>query len=72
MNIDTALRELGPVDSTALREAVLAQDDMAWRHRDPGDGGLYVIIDHSIHRSQLCLADFVLYDGGSEFRCLDA
>jgi hypothetical protein len=31
MNIDTPLRELGPVDSTALREAVLAQDDAAWR-----------------------------------------
>ena len=31
MNIDTPLRELGPVDSTALREAILAQDDIAWK-----------------------------------------
>ena len=31
MNIDTPLRELGPVDSTALREAVLAQPEEAWK-----------------------------------------
>ena len=31
MNIDTPLRELGPIDSTALREAILAQDDAAWK-----------------------------------------
>jgi len=31
MNIDTPLRELGPIDSTALREAILAQDDEAWK-----------------------------------------
>lgn len=31
MNIDTPLRELGPVDSAALRDAVLAQDDVAWK-----------------------------------------
>jgi len=31
MNIDTPLRELGPVDATALREAILAQDDEAWK-----------------------------------------
>ena len=30
MNIDTPLRELGSVDSTALRDAILAQDDAAW------------------------------------------
>ena len=30
MNIDTPLRELGIVDSTALRDAILAQDDAAW------------------------------------------
>ena len=30
MNIDTPLRELGPVDSDALRKAILAQDDVAW------------------------------------------
>lgn len=31
MNIDTPLRELGAVDSTALREAILAQDEIAWK-----------------------------------------
>lgn len=33
MNIDTPLRELGPVNSDALREAILAQDEQAW-HED--------------------------------------
>lgn len=31
MNIDTPLRELGPVDTTALRDAILAQDQSAWK-----------------------------------------
>ena len=31
MNIDTALRELGAVDITAMRDAILAQDDVAWK-----------------------------------------
>ena len=31
MNIDIPLRELGAVDSTELREAVLAQEDRAWQ-----------------------------------------
>ncbi len=31
MNIDTSLRELGAVDTTALRDAILAQDDAAWK-----------------------------------------
>ncbi len=30
MNIDTPLRELGEIDCTALREAILAQDGAAW------------------------------------------
>ena len=30
MNIDTPLRELGPVDITDLREVILAQEDIAW------------------------------------------
>ena len=30
MDIGVLLRELGPVDSTALREAILAQDASAW------------------------------------------
>ncbi|MEO2021702.1 MAG: aspartyl/asparaginyl beta-hydroxylase domain-containing protein [Pirellulaceae bacterium] len=31
MNIDTTLRELGQVNMNALRELVLAQDEIAWR-----------------------------------------
>ncbi len=31
MNIDTSLRELGPVDVTALRDLILGQDESAWR-----------------------------------------
>ena len=30
MNIDVPLRELGEVDISALRDAILAQDDEAW------------------------------------------
>ena len=30
MDIDGLIRELGPVDSAALREAILAQEDAAW------------------------------------------
>jgi len=31
MNIDTALRELGPVNMTALQETVLSLDEVAWQ-----------------------------------------
>lgn len=31
MDIDTPLRELGPIDTDALRKAILAQDDVAWK-----------------------------------------
>lgn len=31
MDIDTPLRELGPVDSSLLRETILAQEDVAWK-----------------------------------------
>lgn len=31
MNIDTPLRELGAIDCTPLRDAILAQDDVAWK-----------------------------------------
>lgn len=31
MNIDTPLRELGPVDIAALRDVILAQEQGAWR-----------------------------------------
>ena len=36
MNIDTPLRELGPVDINDLRDAILSQEDDAWdeqKHR---------------------------------------
>ena len=31
MDIETPLRELGPVDSSALAEAILGQEAQAWR-----------------------------------------
>ena len=31
MDISTPLRELGPVDSAALRDAILAQEEAAWK-----------------------------------------
>ena len=31
MNIDSPLRELGPVDSEALRNVILSLDDETWR-----------------------------------------
>ena len=31
MDIDTPLRKLGRIDSDALREAILAQDEIAWK-----------------------------------------
>ena len=31
MDIDTPLRELGPIDSDALRDAILTQDEIAWK-----------------------------------------
>lgn len=31
MDIDTPLRELGPVDSGALRDTILSQDEIAWQ-----------------------------------------
>ncbi len=33
MDIDVPLRELGAIDTTALREAILGQEDVAW-HED--------------------------------------
>ena len=30
MNIEGRIRELGPVDSAALSEAILAQEEAAW------------------------------------------
>ena len=31
MNIDIPLRELGPLDTTALRDIILAQEEIAWK-----------------------------------------
>lgn len=31
MNIDTPLRNLGPIDTTELREKILAQEEIAWK-----------------------------------------
>jgi hypothetical protein len=34
MDIETPVRELGPVDSASLVEAILAQDEIAWREEE--------------------------------------
>jgi hypothetical protein len=34
MDIQTPIRELGPVDSAALAEAILAQDEIAWHEEE--------------------------------------
>jgi len=44
MDIETRLRELGPVDSTALAEAILAQDETAWREEERRQK------DYDVHR----------------------
>jgi len=44
MNIETRLRELGPVDSNALREAIVAQAPAAW-HEDE-----YRQTEYDVHR----------------------
>jgi len=42
MNIDTPLRELGSVDSAALRDVILAQDDAAWEQDNHRQGAFEV------------------------------
>ncbi len=44
MNIDTSLRELGPVDVTELREVILEQDKLAWKE------DLYRQEEFDVHR----------------------
>lgn len=44
MDIGTLIRELGPVDSTALREAILAQDEAAWHEEE------YRQKEYDVHR----------------------
>ena len=42
MDIDVPLRELGAIDSTALREAVLGQEDVAWHEDESRQKSFYV------------------------------
>jgi len=42
MDIDVPLRELGAIDSTALREAVLGQDAAAWQEDESRQKSFYV------------------------------
>jgi quercetin dioxygenase-like cupin family protein len=42
MDIDVPLRELGAIDSTALREAILGQDDVAWHEDESRQESFYV------------------------------
>ena len=64
MNIDTPIRELGPVDVTDLREAILAQEDVAWEEdqylREAGFGEImeypYKDLHQSLNESRLCVA----------------
>ena len=44
MNIDMSLRELGPVNITALRDAILKQDEQAWKE------DLYRQEEFDVHR----------------------
>ena len=44
MDIDVPLRELGPVDSAALADAILGQDDAAWHEED------YRQEEYDVHR----------------------
>jgi hypothetical protein len=45
MDIDTPLRELGPIDVGALRDAVLAQDEAAWNEQQLRQN------EYEVHRS---------------------
>jgi hypothetical protein len=45
MDIGVPLKELGPVDAEALREAVLAQDEAAWREQELRQN------EYEVHRS---------------------
>ena len=53
MDIDVALRDLGAIDSTALREAVLGQEDVAWHEDESRQKSFYV---HDQTRSIILLA----------------
>jgi len=53
MDIDTPLRELGPIGATALREAILGQDDSAWQEDESRQESFYV---HDRTRSIVMIA----------------
>jgi hypothetical protein len=53
MNIDTALRELGFFDTTALRDAIFSQEDAAWYEDESRQKSFYM---HDQTRSIVLLA----------------
>ena len=42
MDIDVPLRELGAIDTTALREAILGQEDVAWHEDESRQESFYM------------------------------
>ena len=42
MDIDVPLRELGTIDTTALREAILGQEDVAWHEDESRQDSFYM------------------------------
>ncbi len=42
MNIDVPLRELGAIDTTALRDAIFSQEDSAWHEDESRQESFYV------------------------------
>ena len=53
MDIDGPLRELGAIDTTALRDAILAQEDFAWYEDESRQKSFYV---HDRTRSIVLIA----------------
>jgi len=53
MDIDVPLRDLGAIDATALREAILGQEDFAWHEDESRQATFYV---HDRTRSLVLIA----------------
>lgn len=53
MDIDVPLRDLGPIDATALRDAILGQEDIAWHEDEYRQESFYV---HDQTRSIVMIA----------------
>ena len=53
MDIDVPLRDLGAIDTTALREAILEQEDIAWHEDETRQESFYV---HDRTRSMIMIA----------------